>query len=140
MSAEWNMRRKEFLVRCAGAAAGMSLGLGASCGTGGNAADNTGNEKQAAGQSATGLKPACRKLGKAEIKVTEIGFGASRTMDPTLMNYAFEKGITFFDTGRSYYNGQNEVMVGKVFCRPRQPRCAECPLSLLLPGGGATGD
>ena len=25
------------------------------------------------------------------------------------------------------------VMVGKGFCRPRQPRCAECPLKPLLP-------
>ena len=25
------------------------------------------------------------------------------------------------------------VMVGKYFCRTRQPRCAECPLKLLLP-------
>jgi endonuclease-3 related protein len=25
------------------------------------------------------------------------------------------------------------VMVGKDFCRPRQPRCAECPLKALLP-------
>ena len=25
------------------------------------------------------------------------------------------------------------VMVGKDFCRPRQPRCAECPLKTLLP-------
>lgn len=26
------------------------------------------------------------------------------------------------------------VMVGKDFCRPREPRCAECPLKRLLPG------
>jgi len=25
------------------------------------------------------------------------------------------------------------VMVGKDFCRPRQPRCEECPLKSLLP-------
>jgi endonuclease-3 related protein len=25
------------------------------------------------------------------------------------------------------------VMVGKAYCRPRQPRCAECPLKPLLP-------
>jgi endonuclease III related protein len=26
------------------------------------------------------------------------------------------------------------VMVGKTFCRPREPRCEECPLRSLLPG------
>ena len=25
------------------------------------------------------------------------------------------------------------VMVGKEFCRPREPRCAQCPLKRLLP-------
>lgn len=25
------------------------------------------------------------------------------------------------------------VMVGKLFCRPREPRCADCPLRVLLP-------
>jgi endonuclease-3 related protein len=28
------------------------------------------------------------------------------------------------------------VIVGKVFCRPREPRCAECPLKPLLPRKG----
>ena len=27
------------------------------------------------------------------------------------------------------------VMVGKHFCRPREPRCELCPLRSLLPGG-----
>lgn len=29
------------------------------------------------------------------------------------------------------------VMVGKHFCRPREPRCADCPLRRLLPSGTA---
>jgi endonuclease III len=28
------------------------------------------------------------------------------------------------------------VMVGKHFCRPRNPRCEECPLRTLLPSRG----
>ena len=32
------------------------------------------------------------------------------------------------------------VMVGKDFCRPRQPRCAACPLNSLLPSGRAGRD
>jgi endonuclease-3 related protein len=28
------------------------------------------------------------------------------------------------------------VMVGKDFCRPRNPRCDDCPLQSLLPGSG----
>lgn len=55
-----------------------------------------------------------RLLGRTGIKVTPIGFGASRTMEPILVKSALDAGINFIDTGRSYFNGQNEVMVGKV--------------------------
>jgi hypothetical protein len=55
-----------------------------------------------------------RLLGKTGIRVSPVGFGASRTMEPMLLNSALKAGINFIDTGRSYYNGQNEGMVGKV--------------------------
>lgn len=55
-----------------------------------------------------------RILGRSEIKVMPVGIGASRTMEPTILKTAIDKGINFFDTGRSYYNGQNEIMIGKV--------------------------
>lgn len=58
-------------------------------------------------------------LGRTEIKVSPIGFGASRTMEPTLVQAALDSGINFLDTGRSYYNGQNEIMVGKVIAGKR---------------------
>ena len=53
-------------------------------------------------------------LGKTGIRVTPVGFGASRTMEPMLLRSALKAGMNFIDTGRSYFNGQNEVMVGKV--------------------------
>lgn len=53
-------------------------------------------------------------LGKTGIKVTTIGFGASRTQVHGLTRAALDTGINFIDTGRSYANGQNEVMVGEV--------------------------
>lgn len=67
--------------------------------------------------SGKGFKPASpqtRFLGRTGIKVTIIGFGASRTQEPSLLKSALDTGINFIDTGRSYANGQNEVMVGKV--------------------------
>ena len=112
------IKRKDFLTRCGSAFLG--LGLGAACGKSpeeksqGQETSKADPPEAYAAQSGPVI-PAYRTLGKAKIKVTEIGFGASRTMDPTLMNYAFESGINFFDTGRSYYNGQNEVLIGKVF-------------------------
>jgi len=61
-----------------------------------------------------------RKLGRTGIEVTPLGYGASRTMEPTLVKSALNSGINFLDTGRSYFSGQNEVMVGKVIKGIRQ--------------------
>jgi len=53
-----------------------------------------------------------RTLGRTGIQVSAIGFGASRIMETALLKMAIDMGINFIDTGRSYFNGQNEIMVG----------------------------
>lgn len=58
--------------------------------------------------------PEKRVLGRTGIEVTSIGFGASRTQVHGITRAALDTGINFIDTGRSYANGQNEVMVGEV--------------------------
>jgi aryl-alcohol dehydrogenase-like predicted oxidoreductase len=58
--------------------------------------------------------PPYRTVGRTQLKVTPVGFGASRTMEPAMVKSALDSGINFLDTGRIYYNGQNEVMLGKV--------------------------
>jgi len=78
--------------------------------------------KKTTGLVATGLlspafgatDPQYRILGRTGIRVTVVGFGASRTMEPSLLKSALDTGMNFLDTGRSYSNGQNEVMVGNV--------------------------
>ena len=113
------IKRKEFLAQCGSTFLG--LGLGVSCSTSDNKAASTAQAKPPPEKTVDrSPAPAYRTLGQAKIKVAEIGFGASRTMDPTLINHAFEKGINFFDTGRAYYNGQNEHLVGKIFKDKRQ--------------------
>ena len=67
-----------------------------------------------------GSFPRYRTLGRSGIEVSALGFGVSRTMEPALVKRALEAGITFFDTGRSYFNGQNEVMVGKALKAQRK--------------------
>jgi hypothetical protein len=47
------------------------------------------------------------------MRVTALGMGASRTMEPALIRAAVERGIGLFDTGRSYMNGKNEEMLGR---------------------------
>jgi len=73
-----------------------------------------------------------RLLGKTGIKVTPVGFGASRTMEPVLLQSALDRGINFLDTGRSYFNGQNETMVGKVVHDVREKVVIQSKISLRL--------
>jgi len=64
--------------------------------------------------------PEYRLLGRTGIEVSAVGYGASRTLEPSLVKGALETGINFLDTGRRYFRGQNEVMVGKVIKGIRQ--------------------
>lgn len=73
-----------------------------------------------------------RTLGRTGLKVTVVGYGASRTMEPTLVRRAYDAGINFFDTGRSYFNGQNEVMLGKVIKDIRKEVIIQSKISLRL--------
>lgn len=54
-----------------------------------------------------------RNIGKTGIMVTPVCFGATRTNEVSLIKYGVDKGFNFFDTGRSYANGNNERLVGQ---------------------------
>lgn len=65
-----------------------------------------------------------RTLGRTGIKVSEIGFGCGSVGGLLIRGdysemvravaWAVEQGITYFDTARSYGNGQSETNLGKV--------------------------
>lgn len=100
------MSRKEFLKTSSAAFLGLGiLSFG-------------GKKNQAEGSSQTSANMV--KLGKTGIAVSVIGFGASRTMEPALVQASLDSGINFLDTGRSYFNGQNEIMIGKVISSIRK--------------------
>ncbi|MFC2157288.1 aldo/keto reductase [Acidobacteriota bacterium] len=73
-----------------------------------------------------------RTLGRTGIKVTPVGFGASRTMEPALVRYALDKGMTFLDTGRSYSRGKNEYMLGEVIKGFRKDIVIQSKISLNM--------
>jgi aryl-alcohol dehydrogenase-like predicted oxidoreductase len=79
--------------------------------------------------------PEYRTVGKTKLKVAPVGFGSSRTMEPALVKSALDKGINFFDTGRNYYNGQNEVMLGKVVRGIRKEVVIQSKALVFLKGG-----
>ena len=61
-----------------------------------------------------------RKLGKSELKVSEISFGAmslgaDNTANKALLHRALDLGVNFFDTADLYDKGENERCLGQVF-------------------------
>jgi predicted aldo/keto reductase-like oxidoreductase len=79
-----------------------------------------------------------RVLGRTGIEVVAVGFGATRTMEPSLVKRALDVGINFLDTGRHYHGGQNEVMVGRVTKGIRQNVIIQSKMRLgyMMWGGG----
>ncbi len=57
-------------------------------------------------------KLAYRTLGKTGLKVTSVGFGCMITSDASVIEWAADAGINYFDTARVYQGGNNERMVG----------------------------
>jgi aryl-alcohol dehydrogenase-like predicted oxidoreductase len=92
--------RKAFLKTQLGGL--VSLGLATGLGSVARGMINTSDQNKA-----------LRVLGRTGLRVTPFGMGASRTMEVALIRMALDMGINFIDTGRSYFNGQNEVAVGQ---------------------------
>ena len=75
------------------------------------------------GAAATGIaqtksdKPApaavrYRVLGRTGLRVTELGFGSEAVSDVSVFERALDAGINFFDSARSYQNGNAERALG----------------------------
>jgi aryl-alcohol dehydrogenase-like predicted oxidoreductase len=80
-----------------------------------------------------------RYVGKTEILVSPVCFGAPRTNEESLIRYAIDKGINFIDTGRAYGNGNNEKLVGKAVSGIRNNVVIQSKIRLdqnELPSGG----
>ncbi len=58
-------------------------------------------------------------LGRTGLEVSDISFGSSRLSDPALVRYAFERGVTCFDTAESYRFGASEKAVGEALAGVR---------------------
>lgn len=112
------MSRKEFLKKSSVAFLGLGfLGFGS---------------KKTRAKETSKAPSGLIELGNTGIKISSIGFGASRTMEPSLVNAAIDAGFLLLDTGRSYSNGQNEVMVGEVVASRRKDVVIQSKLRVRL--------
>ena len=78
------------------------------------------SEKLFAQTVASPAKLDFRTLGRTGLKVTTVGFGCMITSDPSVIERAADIGINYFDTARSYQQGNNERMVGAALKRKRK--------------------
>jgi uncharacterized protein len=53
------------------------------------------------------------RLGRTELKISDVGFGSASATDPALVSHAFERGINYFDTAESYRGGGAEEAIGQ---------------------------
>lgn len=87
--------RRDFLRATAGVAVGLSA-----IGTAG---------------TATAAAPQVQRhvrLGRTELKISDISFGSASSSEPDLVTHALERGINYFDTAESYRGGDAEEAIG----------------------------
>ncbi len=58
-------------------------------------------------------EPVYRRLGRTDLKITIVSFGAMLTPEPEVIRLAFENGVNYVDTARVYMGGRNEEIVAK---------------------------
>lgn len=54
-----------------------------------------------------------RTLGRTGFKVSDISMGGTRLSEASVVRYAYEKGINYFDTGETYSRGASERAIGE---------------------------
>ena len=58
-------------------------------------------------------------LGSTGIEVSDVSFGGSRLDDASLVSYAYDRGVTYFDTAESYRGGDSETAMGRALSKVR---------------------
>ena len=52
-------------------------------------------------------------LGATGIKVSDVSFGAISLFEPNVLRYAYDLGVTYFDTAEGYVNTKSESYIGQ---------------------------
>jgi aryl-alcohol dehydrogenase-like predicted oxidoreductase len=94
------MTRRDFAEKVGGLGAGSILGM-ATCSSHG--ADKDGAEALSEKRKTDGNK--LRRLGRTNLWLSMVGFGAQHTQDPDLIRYALDRGINHIETSWLYGTG-----------------------------------
>ncbi len=102
-----SLKRRQFITSIASGAVGLGFAgkLKAGAGTPGSVP----GQKEAA-------SPRIKKyndLGKTGLKVPDVSCGAISLFEPNVLRYAYECGVTYFDTAESYLRMKGEAYVGQ---------------------------
>jgi hypothetical protein len=54
-------------------------------------------------------------LGKTGLKVSRLAMGGAAASDPAVLDLAYDMGVNFYDTARTYATGNTERMLGAAF-------------------------
>ncbi len=99
------LKRRQFITSVASGAVGLGVAARLAGGT---------SAAPAAGQDAAA--PRIKKyndLGKTGLKVPDVSFGAISLYEPNVLRYAYDCGVTYFDTAEGYLRGKGETYVGQ---------------------------
>jgi aryl-alcohol dehydrogenase-like predicted oxidoreductase len=132
------LTRRDFLQKAPAAAVGLAAAVGMSMEMAAVArAWAAGLGVPAAAPDKTASLPESNKirrlrpLGKTGLELSDISMGAA--VDVPIIQYAFDRGINYFDTADSYYNGQGEAALGKALKEVRD-KCIISTKQMVEPG------
>lgn len=99
------LKRRQFITSIASGAVGLgvagSLPLGAA------------SSSPAGQESAAPKIKKYKDLGRTGLKVSDVSCGAISLFEPNVLRYAYDCGVSYFDTAESYLRGKGETYVGQ---------------------------
>ena len=99
------LKRRQFITSIATGAVG--LGVAGRLPAGASTASDAGQE------ASTPKIQKYKDLGKTGLKVSDVSCGAISLFEPNVLRYAYDCGVTYFDTAESYLRMKGETYVGQ---------------------------
>jgi predicted aldo/keto reductase-like oxidoreductase len=78
-----------------------------------NNEENFPDHAQSSGESSAAKIEKYRVLGKTGLKVSDVSCGAISFFEPSVLRYAFDLGVNYFDTAESYMRQKSETFIGE---------------------------